>query len=82
MTAADVRDARITGDARDNLDAHALVVVAQNPRLACQVEFAKYVDAVWADAGGIARANQFVNRLARGAVSVLLGSFEAFGMHR
>ena len=73
--------ARIAGDARDDLDAHALVVVAQNPRFAGEVEFAKNVDAVRADAGDVARANEFVNRLARGAVAVLFRAFETFGMN-
>ena len=82
VAAADVLDARIAGDARDDFDAHALVVVAQNPRLAGQVEFAENIDAVRADAGDVARADEFVNRLARGAIAVLFRAFETFGMHR
>ena len=65
----------------DDLDAHALVVVAQNPRFAGQVEFAKDVDAVRADVGGVAGANEFVKRVARGAVAVFFCAFETFGMN-
>ncbi len=67
--------------AGNHLDAHAFVVVAHDPRFAGQIEFAEDVDAVRADVGGVAGADEFVKRFARGFVAVFLRAFETFGMH-
>src|ERR1035438_5506826 len=81
MRPPDVLDPRVAGEARNDLDAHAFVVVAQNPRFAGEVEFAEDVDAVRADVRDVAGANEFEERVARGFIAVFLRALETFGMH-
>ena len=76
--AANVVHPAVAGDRGHHLDADPLVVVADDPRFAGQVEIAEDVDALLADAGGRARAHERADGVARRAVAVLLRPLEAF----
>ena len=76
--AADGFDAAVAGDGGDNLDADALVVIADHPGFAGQIEIAEDVDARLADAVGGTGADECGQAVAGRAVAVLLRAAKAF----
>ena len=81
MRAADVIDAPVAGDARNYLHAHALVVIADHPCLASQVEVAENIDAERTDVIDWTGSYNLQQRIAGGAVSVFLRALESLRMY-
>ena len=75
--AADVVHSAVAGDRGHDLDADPLVILADHPRFAGEVEIAENIDAVLADAGGRSGAHQRADGVAGRAVAVLLRALES-----
>ena len=79
---ADVVHPAVAGDVGHHFDAHALEIVPDDPDLPGQVEVAQDIEALGADAGGVAGAHQAEHGLAGGVVAGPLVALKPFGLHR
>lgn len=66
MGAADIINPPITGDVGNHLDTHALVVFADHPDLAGEVEITENIEGILRDGAGVARTDQAEKRIAGG----------------
>lgn len=81
VRAPDLRHPAVAGETGGDIDAHAFVVILDDPGFSGEVEFAHDVDAFGGELLAVVPADQLEQRLAGRPVAVLLGALEALGVN-